>query len=94
MKQILTLAASAVALAGCATMNSGPVAGPATAGNEKTAPDTMRWLYGSGEAAAASIQTWRQIADYSIAVVRQRKAPQSVPMGLPDGTTGGIGTPS
>lgn len=94
MKQILTLAASAVALAGCATMNSGPVTGPATVAKEKAAPDTMRWLYGSGEAAAASIQTWRQIADYSIAVVHQRKAPQSVPMGLPDGTIGGIGTPS
>ena len=61
MKQILTLAASAVALAGCATMNSGPVAGPATVAKEKTAPDTMRWLDGSGEAPAAPAQTLRHI---------------------------------
>ena len=93
MKQILTLAASAVALAGCATMSSGPVTGPATVAKEKAAPDTMRWLYGSGEAAAASIQTWRQIADYAVAVTSAGATPRSVPMGLP-GYEGGIGAPS
>ena len=95
MKRIFILATSAVALAGCATVDAAPVAtAPVeTAGDEKPAPDTMRWLYASGEAAGASIQTWRQIADYAIAVSRQRKMPQSVPLGLP-AADGGIGTPS
>ena len=53
----------------------------------------MRWLYGSGEAAAASIQTWRQIADYAVAVASAGATPRSVPMGLP-GYQGGIGAPS
>lgn len=53
----------------------------------------MRWLYGSGEAAGASIQAYRMLADYAVAISRQRKMPQAVPMGLPD-AEGGIGTPS
>ncbi|MBX7481540.1 5'-nucleotidase, lipoprotein e(P4) family [Qipengyuania qiaonensis] len=95
MIRILTLATSAIALAGCATADAGSVVGTTTpaASDEKPAPDTMRWLYGSGEAAGASIQTWRQIADYAIAISRQRKVPQSVPLGLP-AVDGGIGTPS
>lgn len=89
------IAASALSLAACADADSAPLAStPAPAmSNESPAPDTMRWLYGSGEGAAASIQTWRQIADYAIAISRQRKMPESVPLGLPD-VDGGIGTPS
>ncbi len=89
-------AAAALLLAGCATA---PAPGPARAqlalatGGEAAAPDTMRWLYGSGEAAAASIQVWRQLADYGVSVSRQRKLPQSVPLGLPD-VPGGIAAPS
>lgn len=42
---------------------------PVTAATLPTeAPDTMRWLYGSGEAAALSIQTFRAIADYGVRV--------------------------
>lgn len=91
----LLFAVGTLALAGCATADAAPLAvaaAPAVA-EEAPAPDTMRWLYASGEAAGALIQTWRQIADYAIAVSRQRKAPQSVPLGLPD-APGGIGTPS
>lgn len=56
------------------------------------APDPMRWTYGSGEAAGASIQAWRALADYAIAAAA-RKPATSVPMGLP-GALGGIGTTS
>ncbi len=95
MKRILAFAASAVALSGCTTAQAPPVIATQTvvASDDRAAPDTMRWLYGSGEAAGASIQTWRQIADYAIAVSRQRRVPQSVPLGLPD-APGGVGTPS
>lgn len=95
-----TSALAALALAGCATAPTevasapaAPVAAPAPMGGEAPAPDPMRWTYGSGEAAAASIQAWRLIADYTISVSRQRKLPQSVPLGLPD-TPAGLGTPS
>ena len=95
MTRFFLLAASTIALAGCAAVEAAPIAAaPAAAtGEDQPAPDTMRWLYGSGEAAGASIQTWRQLADYTIAVSRQRSAPRSVPLGLPD-AAGGIGTPS
>lgn len=56
-------------------------------------PDSMRWLYGSGEAAAASHQAFTQLTDYAVTISRQRRVPQSVPLGLPD-TDGGIGQPS
>ena len=46
------------------------------------APDTMQWLYGSGEAAGASIQAWRGLADYAVARSRERRVPQSVSMGV------------
>ncbi|MFT6473331.1 5'-nucleotidase, lipoprotein e(P4) family [Qipengyuania profunda] len=95
MTRFFLLAASTIALAGCATVEAAPIAAApaAVTGEDQPAPDTMRWLYGSGEAAGASIQTWRQLADYTIAVSRQRSAPRSVPLGLPD-AAGGIGTPS
>ena len=68
---------SALALAACQTMPApeAPVASP-------DAPDTMQWLYGSGEAAGASIQAWRSLADYAIARSRERKVPTSVAMGI------------
>ncbi len=99
MTRFLLLASCAAALAGCATTadstvaSAAPTAPVAPSGDEQAAPDTMRWLYGSGEAAGASIQTWRQIADYAIAVARQEQAPRSVPLGLPD-AEGGVGSPS
>lgn len=84
-------AALALLLAGCTTtpndVASAPMQPP---GGDAPAPDTMRWLYGSGEAAGASIQAWRQLADYAIGTVAASPA-RSVPMGLP-GATGGIGT--
>ena len=52
----------------------------------------MRWTYGSGEAAAASIQAWRVMADYAIATAARRPA-ASVPLGLP-GAADGIATTS
>ncbi|MHA6316134.1 5'-nucleotidase, lipoprotein e(P4) family [Altererythrobacter sp. CAU 1778] len=98
MRASATLCAAAL-LAGCVMVNDyGDPPAPAIASSaaltgDSAAPDTMRWLYGSGEAAAASVQTWRQLADYTVAVSRQRKVPQSVPLGLPE-AAGGIATPS
>lgn len=99
MRNAATPVVLALLLAGCATTEATEVASapaatsaPANPGS-RPAPDTMRWLYGSGEAAGASIQAWRQLADYAIAVSRQRKMPQSVPLGLPD-VQGGIAAPS
>ena len=76
MRAILASVA-ALSVGACATMPSpeAPVA-------SVDAPDTMQWLYGSGEAAGASIQAWRGLADYAIARSRERRIPQSVAMGI------------
>lgn len=63
---------------------------PARLGLDDPAPDPMRWTYGSGEAAAASIQAWRDMADYAIAAAAGGPA-TSVPLGLP-GASGGVAT--
>lgn len=93
--------AAAGLLGGCAAQNAmvpppapvavvpAPTAQPQL-GLDDPAPDPMRWTYGSGEAAAASIQTWRALADYAIAAAARRPA-TSVPLGLP-GVAGGIAT--
>lgn len=90
MRVMLTVFA-ALGLAGCsATVNNyhsevpTPTAPSVLAGDEAPAPVAMRWLYGSGEAAAASIQAYRALADYAEVIARQRRIPQSVPMGLPE----------
>ena len=93
------LAAAALALAGCATTGA-QIDEPVQAGAAATladpldqpAPDSMRWLYGSGEAAAASIQAFRALADYAISAASEMPE-QSVAMGLPD-AAGGAGTAS
>lgn len=90
-------------LGGCAAQTA-TVAPPATAatsaatvpspilGLDDPAPDPMRWTYGSGEAAGASIQAWRALADYAIATAA-RKPATSVPMGLPDAPGGVASAP-
>ncbi|MBY6219338.1 5'-nucleotidase, lipoprotein e(P4) family [Qipengyuania aquimaris] len=70
---------AALSLAACQTVPD--AAAPAT-GLDAAAPSSMQWLYGSGEAAGASIQAWRGIADYAIARSRERRVPQSVSMGI------------
>jgi 5'-nucleotidase (lipoprotein e(P4) family) len=92
-------------LAGCAAQNVAVApqgasaapsamtpARPVVLGLDDPAPDTMRWTYGSGEAAGASIQAWRALADYAIAAAA-RKPGTSVALGLPD-APGGIATTS
>ncbi len=87
MRSVAALAA--LLLAGCATAQADLAsAPPASVVGTSPAPDTMRWLYGSGEAAAASIQTWRHIADFAIASAAQMPD-RSVAMGLPE-VAGGI----
>ena len=71
---------AALALSACASTPA-PEA-PTASGLAAEAPDTMQWLYGSGEAAGASIQAWRGLTDYAIARSRERKVPTSVPMGI------------
>ena len=92
MKLRLTLAASTLALGACATVPAAeaPLASAPAVTLESDAPDSMRWLYGSGEAAAVSIQSWRMLADYATARARERRIPQAVPMGL----DGGVSQPS
>lgn len=102
MKRLsLTFAASAL-LGGCAigtaalppgaARRPAPPAASAQLGLDDPAPDSMRWTYGSGEAAAASIQAWRNLADFAIAAAA-RNPPTSVLMGLP-GVTGGVAATS
>ncbi len=62
-----------------------------TAMNAEPSP-AVRWLYGSGESAAASIQTYRQLADYGARAAATPPA-QSVAMGMPD-VEEGVGTAS
>ncbi|WP_420605903.1 5'-nucleotidase, lipoprotein e(P4) family [Novosphingopyxis sp.] len=52
-------------MAGCQTVADTPVTRAAAPPGAAQAPDTMRWLYGSGEAAALSIQIFRALADYA-----------------------------
>lgn len=67
---MLGAAALAVALGGCATSelpHAAPV--PPTPANP---PAAMQYLYGSGEAAAASVQAFAVLTDYSAHVVKAR----------------------
>lgn len=86
MIRSLVISAAAVALAGCTTATTNyyqASAKPeAVQSISSDAPDSMRWLYGSGEAAAVSIQSWRMLADYAVARARERRIPQAVPMGI------------
>lgn len=94
--------ALAAALGGCAAQTatvapqSAPAAlapaRPVVLGLEDPAPDPKRWTYASGEAAGASIQAWRALADYAIAAAARNPA-MSAPMGLP-GVAGGIAATS
>lgn len=92
---ISILALASVSMAACATT---PAIAQATAVKEAAAadpldapaPDSMRWLYGSGEAAGASIQAYRALADYAIAMAATKPA-QSVTIGMP-GEDGGTST--
>lgn len=93
MKLRLAIASSTMLLGACATTGAGPEAPIASAPAvtlDSAAPDTMRWLYGSGEAAAVSIQSWRMLADFATARARERRIPEAVPMGI----DGGVSAPS
>lgn len=92
---------AAILLGGCAAQTASlppPVAAPAAPapvspamlGLDDPAPDPMRWTYGSGEAAGASIQAWRALADYAVTAAATKPA-RSVRMGLP-GAPGGVAT--
>ena len=98
MRRLVSTSVLAAMLAGCATLDtsgtqvlrSDATAGQVAPGGGAPAPDTMRWLYGSGEAAGISIQAYRMLADYAIRTAQARPR-VSVPLGLPD-AAGGIAT--
>jgi 5'-nucleotidase (lipoprotein e(P4) family) len=74
MRIALTLLAAS-GLAACAVepqpVSMIPPPPPATRGAPQP-PPTMQWLYGSGEAAAASIQAYHGLRDYVLAAARSR----------------------
>jgi len=73
-----------LALAGCATTMAAPQPSPQPAPYVRTSPEplvvippagppnSMRWLYGSGEAAALSIQAFNAFRDYALGAARTR----------------------
>jgi 5'-nucleotidase (lipoprotein e(P4) family) len=73
----------AAALAGCTAATTTPpapaaeAAPPAVAAAEPRVPSGMQWLYGSGEAAASSLQAYDAFRDHVLAAARSRPA-QSV----------------
>lgn len=79
--RLLACLSAAALLSGCVaiTDNSVETAAPsataATApGGTGDAPDSMRWLYGSGEAAAAYVQAFKMMADFVKEDVDRRDA--------------------
>ncbi len=64
----------ALLLAGCATAPAPHAEAPAAPAAPATAdvPATMRWLYGSGESAASSIQAYHALRDFVLAAARDR----------------------
>ncbi len=99
MRPLLTVCLGAMALAASACAPSvattaPPVGAAPVSGLDSDAPDSMRWLYGSGEAAGVSIQTWRMLADYAESVTRGPAPARSVAMSLPQNVADGVGTVS
>ena len=87
MRLLAGLSAAAL-LSGCVSVaaNSVEMTAPLAAapGGTGDAPDSMRWLYGSGEAAVASLQAYDALGDYVEA--RAASRPDfSVAMGLDGG---------
>ena len=80
--------AGALLLGACQSVATPPkttiAAAPTPHAAPDQVPDTMRWLYGSGEAAALSIQTFRALADYAERITPTDPADSVV---LADGAT-------
>jgi 5'-nucleotidase (lipoprotein e(P4) family) len=66
----------AALLAGCAAQPERPAAPPQAAAPEP--PKSMQWLYGSGEAAALSVQSFHALRDYAVAAARRRPRDSAV----------------
>lgn len=75
--------AGALALAACAPAAREPVASAPPPAAPRV-PGGMQWLYGSGEAAATSIQAYHAFRDHVLAAARSRPAESVV---LADGAT-------
>jgi 5'-nucleotidase (lipoprotein e(P4) family) len=81
MRRSWLAAASALALAGCATV---PAAAPEAASRAPSVPGGMQWLYGSGEAAASSIQAYHAMRDHVLAKAKARPSESVI---LAEGST-------
>ena len=69
-------AASCVLLAGCAPNRSAGIGPPpaAAASNTTVVPPGMQYIYGSGEAAAISIESWHMLTDYVAGAIAHHPA--------------------
>lgn len=68
------LAASILLLSVAACTTAPEIATAPPAAVERRVPPGMQWLYGSGEAAAASLQAYDDFRDHVLAAVRERPA--------------------
>lgn len=83
----MLVCAATLALAGCSQASIEVASTPAPAAEAPAAPTVpsgMQWLYGSGEAAATSIQAYHAFRDHVLAAVRARPAESVV---LAEGST-------
>lgn len=75
----LLAAASLLAVGGCASVASREAEAPALVARAAASiPTGMQWLYGSGEGAAASIQSYRAFRDYVLAAAKRRPSSSAV----------------
>lgn len=72
LRKRAVMAAVTLALSGCAASTARPVQLPVAAAAPAQPPKTMQWLYGSGEAAAVSIQAYHALRDHVLRAARQR----------------------
>ncbi len=66
MRSRAAILAGSLLLGACAAMPQASAPATSASAAPAQAPDTMRWLFGSGEAAALSIQTFRALADFAV----------------------------
>ncbi len=61
-------------LAACAGVEAPPPVGAVAPADAPAVPPAMQWLYGSGEGAASSLQTYNAFRDHVLAAARSRPA--------------------
>lgn len=94
MKRAFAALLAATTLGGCISVAATEHRGEprALAPAQPTVPAGMQWLYGSGESAAASVQTYRALAGYAIRRAGERR-PDGVVLAEGSPLFGGPGRP-